>query len=276
MKATLEHFARGLLAPLALAAWATLGVPGDAEAIDLTRGRVAKFLDRDGADRDKAVVKFVRDENIVAPLPDVACPSSSSVTFRSDVQIVGPVLFDCSLWSSNAKGSVHKYRDPDASAGIRKVILKETPRGGKLIVIARGPVYGATPVRGPLDWVEIETTIDGTTYCGRFEPPASDVKKNTAEKVILKGPSNPGGCAPTATPTSTATATPASSPTPTPTTCLGFPPVISAPVPLDDAVEGRPYDETLGASGGSGVYSWALLPDPHLPPTEPRRDGGDG
>ena len=73
----------------------------------------------------------------------------------------------------------------------------------------KGDDYGQYAFSGPIAFMEARLTLNGTEYCGRFESPPSDVKKNEAEKIIFKGPSL--ACqeppTPTATPTATATAT---------------------------------------------------------------------
>lgn len=245
--------------------------------IDLSGGKVAKFLNPTGDARDKAIVKFVRDGGIAAPLPDPQV-LPSSVRFHSDLVDVGPVLLDTSKWA--AAGAGFKYQDPaGARLGIHKVLFKPGGNGGKLLIKAKGPVYGAQPIDGPVTFVEVEFTVGGLTYCGRFGVPPSAEKRNTAGQVFFKNGSGP--CVPptftptatftptftataTATPTDTATATPVDTDTPTATdtpadTPTATPTETPVPLPLQtscrallDAAPGTPSGDHVIDPDGSG------------------------
>jgi hypothetical protein len=75
-------------------------VPGASVAEDLTGGRLAIFVDREGTARDRAVVRFVREEAIVAPLPN---PTAAVSTLRmwSDTTDTGAVVLAASQWRSS-------------------------------------------------------------------------------------------------------------------------------------------------------------------------------
>jgi hypothetical protein len=189
---------------------------GMAGAVDLAGGRMARFIDKDGAERDRAVVKFARDSNIADPLPDPTCDCNpSSIRLRSDTADTGVITLDASRWET--RGAGYLYRDRGgAHGGIQKVLLKTGSGGGRLQIGARGPNYGATPITGPVRWVEVELNIGGASYCGRFEPPAADERQNEAGRVILGGPSV-ACAAPTATPEATRVPSVTATVTPVPT-----------------------------------------------------------
>lgn len=209
----------------------TLALTGaTAHAVDLTAGKIAKFFDKDGPLKDKALVKVVKDPAIAAPLPDPTCPGTSSVRLITDTQDTGPIALNCQRWA--ASGSTgFKYLDKGLSAGGLKVgKLKATSKGGLLLLKWKGFNYGQIALDGPVQYVETRLTIDGTEYCARFEAPPSEEKKNEAGKVIFKGPST--GCSPLPTPTSTP------SPTDTPIPPETFTPTATAtdtPTPTSTA-----------------------------------------
>jgi hypothetical protein len=185
-----------------------------APAISLSAGKVAKFKNKDGTSKDKAIITFVKEPNLSPPFPNPRCPFSSSVrilTNRHDLQIP----LDCANWSLTNTG--FKYKDKlGASGGVQKILLKS----GKLLIKLKGDNYGANAIDGPIDFVEAELDIEGSPYCGRFEAPTSEVKKNEPDQVVFKGPSDPCVPAtPTVTPTATETGTetPTGTATPTPT-----------------------------------------------------------
>ncbi len=195
-----------LVLTLALATL-TMAAPAS-RAIDLTAGKIAKFSDKPGLVKDKALVKFVKDLAIVAPLPDPTCPGTSSYRLITNNQDTGPIGLNCANWKT-AGSSGYKYLDKGLVAGGLKVgKVKATSKGGLLLLKWKDFNYGQIAIGGPVDYVEARLTIDGTEYCGRFESPPSEVKKNEAEKVIFKGPSTACGPLPTATATPSATDTP--------------------------------------------------------------------
>lgn len=219
----MRRLGRGLLTIMGLTLFAAPSVPAQ---IALTGGKVAKFLNATDDARDKATVKFVRDPGIVDPLPDpVTLPSS--VRIQSDSADSGPIALDMGKWT--AAGAGFKYNDPAATQlGIFKILFKPGGSGGKLLIKAKGPNYGAQAIDGPVVFVEVSLTVGSVTYCGRFATPPSTAVRNQAGKVILKNGSGP--CVPptstptvtntrtvTTTPTATATATPVDTDTPTAT-----------------------------------------------------------
>ena len=132
----------------------------------------------------------------------------------------GPIALDCARWKT-AGSSGFKYLDKGLFAGGLKVgKIKSTSKGGLLLLKWKGFNYGQIAIDGPIDYVETRLTIEGTEYCGRFESPPSDEKKNEPAKIIFKGPST--ACSPLPTPTSTP------SPTATPSPPASFTPTDTA------------------------------------------------
>jgi hypothetical protein len=182
------------------------GFAGPAPGVSLLGGRVAKFKDKDGTSKDKAVITFVKDVNLSPPFPSPRCPAASSVRILTDRHDLTMEL-DCQYWTATNKGFAYKDKLGTAG-GIQKILLG----GGKLIIKLKGDNYGVGAIDGPIDFVEAELVLQGTPYCGRFEVPPSVVKKNEIDKILFKGPSEP--CVP-ATPTVTPTATETGTETPT-------------------------------------------------------------
>ncbi len=183
-----------------------------AGAVSLSGGRVAKLVNKDSIFKDKAIVKFVKDPSVVAPIPDPTCPGgSSSFRLRTDLHDSGTIALGCALWK--ATGSTgFKYSDPlTTTGGLRTAKIKAKPNGGLVLLKTKGPNHGSVGFEGPVTFVEARLTINGTEYCGRFEPPASFEKKNESKIVLFKGPSI--ACAPLPTPTATSTTTESSTPT---------------------------------------------------------------
>lgn len=186
-------------------------------AVDLSGGVLGKFLDRSGLDRDKLQVTFAYDPAIAAPLPDPTS-TASSVTFRFQTQgggaitTVGPTTLVSSNWEEKEAGAKYLYRDPDLVAGgIKKILLKTSPYGGKLLIKARGANYGASPVFGPVDWVEVSFSVGAMNYCGRFNNVASLELRNDPEGAIFADGSTAcsSGANPTPTPAPGAVRVPA-------------------------------------------------------------------
>lgn len=203
--------------------------------LPLTGGKIARFKDRADFKRDKGVVKFVKDLNIALPFPDPTCPATSTVTIRTDAQTFGPIALDCANWSARRTGYVYKSK-LGVPGGVTKIVLKAAIGGGKLLIKLKGDQYGPNVIRGPVNWVEAELTIDNTTYCGRFDPSVSEFRRNEVADIIVRGPSM--ACftptptvtpTPTTTPTFTPTMTPTATPTPTitPTFTRTFTPTIT-------------------------------------------------
>ncbi len=82
---------------LALATACLIFTGAAVQAVDLTAGKIAKFGNKAGAVKDKALVKFVKDPAIVAPLPDPTCPGTSAyrlITNRHDTGSDRPQLHE--------------------------------------------------------------------------------------------------------------------------------------------------------------------------------------
>lgn len=211
-----------------------IGAPA-AHAVDLTGGRVAKFLNKPGTVNDKALAKFVKDPAITLPLPAPVCPGTSSFRLRTDRHDTGAIALDCANWkAAGAKG--FKYIDKSRAAGGLQVAgLKVGGNGGNLLMKWKGFHYGQIALDGPVDFVEARLTIGGTEYCGRFATPPSAFGKNEFAKIIIKGPSV--ACSALPTPTSTPTSTP--TPTATPTFTETFTPTATF-TPTDTITPGGP------------------------------------
>lgn len=178
-----HHISLVLCAALLLAGWA---IP--AQAITLTSGRIAKFADQAGTNKDRAILKFVRDSGITAPVPIPSCPNQSSIRLVTDQHDIGVVPLGCNLWRPIANG--FKYADKDGLfGGVQKILLRATPKGGVLAIKLKGDNYGFSPIGGPVEFIEAHLKIDQTEYCGRFEIPPSTRKRNDPAKVTFKGPS---------------------------------------------------------------------------------------
>lgn len=204
-------------------------------AVDLTAGRVAKFLNKPGTVNDKALAKFVKDTAIAQPLPNPVCPGASSFRLRTDRHDTGAIQLACENWKA-AGANGFKYIDKSRSAGgLQVAAIKSGGNGGGLLMKWKGFHYGQIAIDGPIDFIETRLEIGGTEYCGRFETPPSQFKKNELAKVIIKGPSKP--CNPLPTPTSTPT--PTNTPTQTNTFTPTFTPTATF-TPTDTITPGGP------------------------------------
>lgn len=153
----------------------------------LTGGRIAKFIDKDGTSRDSAVVRFVRDPGIVAPLPDPTV-DASWVRLVSDTTDTCTVFLDSTRWRRAGDGFVYKFpRKESPPGGIFKVVFKPGRSGGKLVIKAKGDGYGANPLSGPVEWALAGFGVGETTYGGRFEATPEIEKSNTSKKILFKG-----------------------------------------------------------------------------------------
>ncbi len=151
-------------------------------SVTLTGGKVAKFQDKPGSDKDSALIKFTNDLELMTPL-DPRCPAASFV--RISAGLLGETLDEeiplpCDNWQ--ASGSGFKYDDRDATAGgVRKIIYKK----GKLLIRMKGPNYNT--IKGPLPHVETRFGVGpgtATTFCGRFLVS----RRNEPDNVIFKKP----------------------------------------------------------------------------------------
>jgi len=182
-----------------------VGAAGPAWSVDLLAGKIAKFRDKSGTVKDKALIKFVKDPAIVLPIPSPICPGISSFRILTNRHDSGEIALPCSFWkTSGSKG--FKFADKSAQHfGLKTAKIKSGPNGGLLLLKLKGTEYGTNAIDGPIDYVEARLTLNGTEYCGRFQAPPSDQTKNDPDKIIFKGPSKV--CEPPPTPTATQTAT---------------------------------------------------------------------
>lgn len=179
--------------PLWLIALALAGglTPPTALAVDLTGGVRALFKDHPGTNRDKMKVVFRQEAGLAAPIPDPTdLDSSLTVRWRTGgtVTTAGPTPLARSGWTRRSQRELYVYRDAGLLGGKDEIRIYSDAGGtrGGLVVKAKGPRYGAQPVAGPVDWVEVELAIGSETYCGRFTPAASDLRRNEPSKVLFR------------------------------------------------------------------------------------------
>jgi len=263
---------RSVVAVGSIAACILMAIP--AGAVTLLGGRVAKFADKAGPSLDKAIIKFVKDTAIAEPLNDPTCPGASSLRLVTDQYDSGEVVLDCALWSHAGTGYKYSPNPFTEPLGLKKILVKPGPNGGKLLIKAQGPRYGENPIGGPIDYVEARLTLGGEEYCGRFQEPPSEQKKNETEKMLFKGPST--GCVSlTPTPTASATPTPSDTPTATPTGTTTDTPTITPTSTVTDTPTitptatqtGTPTDTpTPTPTGGPSFFrvDSLALRDPHI------------
>lgn len=257
-------------------AWAVaiglLAGVGSAGAVDLSAGKIAKFADKEGQLKDKALVKFVKDTQLVAPLPAPTCPGTSNFRLITNRHDTGPIALNCNNWAA-AGASGFKYLDKGLSAGGLKIAkLKAASTGGLLLLKWMGFNYGSIAIDGPVDYVEARLTINGTEYCGRFAPPTSTAVKNEVEKILFKGPST--ACqvlptptrTPTRTPTVTRTSTPTRTPTATPTFTPSATPSVTPGGPTLTPTATPTVTDTPGPTAIPEVFraNHVALRDPHV------------
>jgi len=157
-------------------------------AVSLMGGKSLKLIDREGTARDMLKVKFIKDPSIAAPLPNPTS-EASRVRIRSEDGDTGWIDLEGSLWRT-AGSTGYRYKDGREAPGpVTRIVLRTRSGAGKLIITLKGGAYGAVALGGPEDHVEVRLDIGTTTYCGRFAPPTSDVRRNEPGRVILKGPS---------------------------------------------------------------------------------------
>ena len=182
---------RVLLAALALL------LPGTSLAEDLTGGRLAVFLDREGTAKDLAIAMFFRNPEIVAPLPDPRV-QASSVRFVSNTADSCHVPLDPSRWRRRGSGFVYRFpawRNPPG--GISKVVFRPGRSGGQLVVEARGDGYGVNATSGPITTMQTQFSVGATSYVGKFQAAVGEAIHNTTETMVLAAsgppaPFNPG------------------------------------------------------------------------------------
>lgn len=200
--------------------------PASAAETTLRFGRLAKIKDKDGADKDQVIVKFVKESGLTAALPSPLCPTASSIRLTAGAQeIIIPL--DCSFWA--ATGSGYAYKDASGTAGgVTKINFYTKPTGGKMLIKIKGPNYGVDAIGGPIPSLEVALDVATDSYCGRFAPPNSPFIKNEVDQILIKGPST--ACIPDPTPTRTVSNTPTvtETPTPTPTGTITLTPSITA------------------------------------------------
>jgi alkaline phosphatase len=178
----------GRIAIGAFVAIAALLWADSALAVNLTGGKRLKLIDREGTARDLLSAKFNKDPNITGLLPDPT-REASRVRVRSGNENTGWVDLDMGLWDV-AGATGYKYKDTRETPGpVAKVTLKTRGELGGLSITLKSDAYGTVALQGLEDFVEVRLDIGTATYCGRFAPPTSEVKKNEVGEVIMKGPS---------------------------------------------------------------------------------------
>lgn len=132
----------------------------------------------------KDLFKFTYKDPIISSLQNPTCGGDPST-----LQILtsnGPkpeVALPCGNWVVAGNGYKYKAALGDVG-GVR--ILKYKP--GVLKGKIQDSDYSLDPVIGPVTWVETRLTIGSEQYCGRWEAPPSQIKKNLANSVKFKGP----------------------------------------------------------------------------------------
>lgn len=159
--------------------------------VDLTRGRLAIFVDEEGTSRDGALVIFAREQGIVSPLPDPTQVSSSLriTSALADTAAAGAVFLDRSKWRRVGDGFAYRAnrRRRDAPGGVRKIVFHPGRHGGTLMIWTRGDAYGANAIGGPVDYVQVAFGVGATQYVGRFQAPPATQQSNTADAVVFSG-----------------------------------------------------------------------------------------
>ena len=162
-------------------------LPTTSLAVDLTGGRAAIFLDKEGTAKDLALVKFSREPGLVAQLPDPTT-GISSLRINSNTANTGIVTLDPTRWKASGGGFVYRFPPKgNPPGGIVSIVFKSRATGGKLIIKARGDGYGVNAISGPVNFVQIEFWVDTTLYTGRFSALPETERFNTAERVLLAG-----------------------------------------------------------------------------------------
>jgi hypothetical protein len=160
------------------------GLAGISFANDLTGARaVAKFVDRDGSDRDRGVVRLGRDVSISAPLPD---PTSSTSYLRISAGTAG--TFDLPLPAARwrAAGSGYRYDGGGGGDVVDVVNFVAGDNGGAILIRTRGPLFEITDDEQP-EYVELRFAVGATEYCARLEPPAAARTSRGQGRMALRG-----------------------------------------------------------------------------------------
>lgn len=153
--------------------------------VDLAGARAsARFVDHDGASKDRGFVRFGRDSRIAAPLPDPTIDPSFLRVF-SETSGITELPLDTSLWRRVRRG--YRYNDPLAVSGIRRISFLEGNRGGTIVVRARGNTLGMQPVSDPSAFLEVRLIVGAVEYCGRLGPPAARVTTNRPQRLSFRG-----------------------------------------------------------------------------------------
>ncbi len=167
-----------------------LAAPVAAQAMDLTGDVNANLSNRFGTKRDRASIKLTHLGSVVGSLPNPFCPETSSVELRTDRQSVQFPL-DCNAWS--ARSGTWLYRRRGDIGAIRRLVLQTRRSGDAIIIQAQGALYGAAGLSGPAQWLEVQLNVGGSSYCGRIESPSVRVRRNDADKILMKGVAVPCG-----------------------------------------------------------------------------------
>lgn len=157
----------------------------------LTGGELAWFVDEAGESNDFAMVLFSDEVALTDPLPD---PREVTTTVRffsdtADTLDTGFVVLDRSRWQRSRNGFEYKAWPVKGRApgGIVKIVFMPGRHGGKLLIVAKAGDYGANPIRGPVEYVQVTFGVGSSVYSGRFVSPPAEVVANTPGQVIFAG-----------------------------------------------------------------------------------------
>ncbi len=135
----------------------------------------------------KDLFKITYKDPIISTLVDPTCAgaNASSLQILTSNGAKPAVALPCANWQANGSGTTYTYKSPLGGVGGIRVIKY---KAGLLKAKIQGSDYSTDPVVGPVIWVETRLTIGTEQYCGRWEAPPSDIKKNVINNVKFKGP----------------------------------------------------------------------------------------
>ena len=183
---------------MALTAALLVGVTGAGHAqptpagslVDLAGGTRLTAREAQADRGDKLTVRYVgRQENGLETVLDPRCPASTSLAIATDRQVPPVVALDCAKWT--VSGSGYRYVEhPEGAGSLRRIVY----RPGRLVIRLSGAPYSDAALTGPVQFVQTRFLVnDGaevTEYCGRWQEPPSEARRNDPERVVLVGPSS--------------------------------------------------------------------------------------
>jgi len=130
-----------------------------AAALPLTGGR--RVVSRSGSSpsRNRTIIRFSRDPNLVA-LGDPACPAQSSLRIVAGDYDSGELVLPCTGWQRTTSGQ--RFDATDGAGGLRKL----TVGAGTLNATLSGALHAAIPASAP--FVEIYLRLGTSEHCGRL------------------------------------------------------------------------------------------------------------